>query len=452
MLEKSRGSVYTAAVDTGKESHTKEWKESWKDDYLRSLSAFANAEGGTLYIGINDKGQVIGVNNAVKLLEKLPNKIRNRLGIIADVRLCEAEGREYISVEVPAYHYLVGYEGRYFKRTGSTTQELMGQELEEALLKRRNRSWDSLPIPRVSINDLSDKAFKLFKDKCVQKQPREQTILRDSKQRILRNLQLITDDGFLTHAAILLFHPHPNHFFYGASVQIGYFRSDAELIYQDVLSGALIEQVDALEDIIFTKYLKAYVSYNGFQRYERFPLPKEALREAILNAVVHRDYASPMPTQIKIFDDQLVIYNPGKLPENWTVKDLLKRHYSCPFNPLIAGAFTKAGEMEKWGRGIEAMVQACKSAHLPKLKYEYKGSYALTFRIRSDNTARIPPPSPSVSILTLLNENPSITRTALAARLKVGVRTVDNYLRNLKSQGLIERVGPDNGGHWVVKE
>ncbi len=440
------------AVETDRESQNVERKESWKDAYLKVLCAFANAEGGTLYIGINDSGKVVGVNNAEKLLEKLPNKIRNRLGIIADVRLCTTEGKDYVSVEVPAYHYLVGFEGRYYKRTGSTIQELMGHKLSEALLKRRNMSWDSLTVPKVSVKNLSEKAFKIFREKCIRKQPDEQSLHRDTKERILRNLQLITDDGYLTHAAILLFHPQPHNFFTGATVQIGYFRSDADLVYQDVVSGALIEQVDKLEDIIYTKYLKAYVSYDGFQRYERFPLPKVALREAILNAIVHRDYASSMTIQIKVFDDQFVIYNPGKLPENWTVKDLTKRHYSCPYNPLIAGAFTKAGEMEKWGRGIEAMVQACKAAQLPMLKYEYKGSYALTFRMRNGDTASQATSSLPKSILALMKQSPTITRTQLADQLRVGVRTVDNHIRRFKSQGLIKRVGPDKGGQWVVKE
>lgn len=445
---------YTIPVSTKQESQYTEWKESWKDDYLKCLCAFANTIGGTLYVGINDKGKVIGLRDAKKLLENLPNKIRNKLGVIADVRLCESEDAEYVSIEVPAYHYLVSYEGKYYKRTGSTTQELSGRELEDVLLKRRNKSWDELSLPGVSIDELSEHAFEVFRKKCLDRQPDNRGILHDSREVILRNLQLIAPDGYLTHAAVLLFHPHPEKFFFGATIQVGYFRSESDLAYHDEFSGALIEQVDKLEDIIFTKYLKPHISYDGFQRLERYIVPRIALREGLLNAIVHRDYASYNNIQIKVFDDHIVIYNPGHLPDNWTIQDLTLPHYSCPYNPLIAGAFTKTGEVEKWGRGIETMLRACKEANMPKLKYEYKGSYALIFKAKDYGSSQVdktpPPSSAEESILALIKHNPSITRAQLAAQIGVGIRTIDNHLRKLKVQGVISRVGSDKGGNWRI--
>ena len=219
-------------------------------------------------------------------------------------------------------------------------------------------------------------------------------------------------------------------------------------------AGALIEQVDKLEDIIFTKYLKAHISYDGFQRLERYIVPKIALREGLLNAIVHRDYASYNNIQIKVFDDHIVIYNPGHLPDNWTLQDLTRPHYSCPYNPLIAGAFTKAGEIEKWGRGIETMLRVCKEANMPKLKYEYKGSYTLIFRAENNKAMQNSHPSATVaeSILALMRQDPAITRVQLAKQLGVEIRTIDYHIKKYREKGIIQRKGSRKSGVRFIQE
>jgi ATP-dependent DNA helicase RecG len=109
--------------------HT-EWKEVWRDDYLRWVCAFANAEGGTLVIGRNDRGEVVGLKNAARLLEDLPNKVRDVLGVVVDVNLCTENGREYLEIVVPAYANPISYKGEYCYRSGSTTQTLKGAALD----------------------------------------------------------------------------------------------------------------------------------------------------------------------------------------------------------------------------------------------------------------------------------------------------------------------------------
>ncbi len=116
--------------------------------------------------------------------------------------------------------------------------------------------------------------------------------------------------------------------------------------------------VEKTFDLLFTKYLKALISYEGIQRVERFDYDAGALREVIHNAIVHKDYSSGIPIQIGVFRDKLFVFNPGHLPQDWTIETLAKSHRSIPFNPDIANVFFRAGLIESWGRGIEKIVQS----------------------------------------------------------------------------------------------
>ena len=262
-----------------KESQHLEWKETWRDDYLRVICGFTNAEGGTLHIGRNDKGVVVGLPDAAKLLEDIPNKVRDVLGILVTVNLRQESGAEFIEIVVDPYPHPISYRGHYFQRSGSTLQELKGAALDRFLLRRQGRTWDGVPIPGVN----------------------------------------------------------------------------------------------------------EWITYQGIQRIERYPVPDAALREAILNALVHRDYAVGAPVQIRVYEDRLRIWNPCVLPEGWTVKTLLGTHPSTPFNPAIANVYFPSGEIETWGRGIERIITACKDAGTPKPSISFDGTgIALEFRYTPD--------------------------------------------------------------------
>lgn len=130
------------------EDQRTEWKESWRDEYLRWVCAFANSEGGTLVIGRNDHGAVVGVKDASRLLEELPNKARDILGILVAVNLRQEEGKDYLEIEVDPYPYPVSYKGEYHVRSGSTKQELKGAALDKFLLRKQGKHWDGVPCPR----------------------------------------------------------------------------------------------------------------------------------------------------------------------------------------------------------------------------------------------------------------------------------------------------------------
>ena len=144
------------------ENQNIEWKETWKDNYIKWICGFANADGGKIYIGKNDNGNVIGLSNARKLLEDIPNKTRNLLGIIVDVNLHSADSKEFIEIKIEKQPFPVNYKGQYHYRSGSTKQELKGFALNKFLLQKQGKRWDSVPIPNISVGDLDKETFDFF--------------------------------------------------------------------------------------------------------------------------------------------------------------------------------------------------------------------------------------------------------------------------------------------------
>ncbi len=143
------------------DQHT-EFKRLWKDEFFRELSAFANSQGGTLYIGMEDDGTVVGVRDAKSLLQDIPNKIKNNLGFLADVDLKNEDGREYIAVHVTPQENAISYEGKYYVRSGSTAQELRGPQLASFLMQKAKLHWDALPRPEAKLSDLNNEAWNYF--------------------------------------------------------------------------------------------------------------------------------------------------------------------------------------------------------------------------------------------------------------------------------------------------
>lgn len=351
-----------------------EYKRIWKDEYLKWVCGFANANGGKIFIGKDDNGSIIGLSNAKQLLEDIPNKVRDILGILVDVNLHKTSEGDFIEIIVDAYPNPVNYKGQYHYRSGSTKQELKGIALDKFLLQKSGKSWDGVPLQNVSVNDLKQDTFDFFKKRGVRSLRLSEDSLSDTNEQLLENLKL-KEDRYLKRAALLLFHPDPEKFVTNAYIKIGYFENDADLIFQDEIHGNLFEQVEKTLDILFTKYIKAIISYeNKIHRIETYEYPKDAIREALLNAVAHKDYSSNTTIQIRVYKDKIMIWNAGYLPENWTIETLLGNHSSNPFNPDIANAFFRSGYIESWGRGISKMTNLCIEAGLPKPQFEYEGS------------------------------------------------------------------------------
>jgi ATP-dependent DNA helicase RecG len=365
-----------------KEHQNIEWKESWHNDYFKWICGFANAQGGALFIGMDDNGNSKHLDSAKKLLEELPNQVRDLLGLMVDVNLHTQNGADYLEIVVEPYPFPISLRGKYYYRSGSTLQELKGAALSKFLLQRQGKKWDGVPVPNVTADDLKNDTFDFFRKKATKSKRLEYEDINGTNQELLESLQLyLEDEKMLKRAAILLFHPKPEKYVTGAYIKIGYFENEADLIFQDEVHGNLFEQIEQTMDLLFTKYIRALISYEGISRVETFEYPKEAIREALLNAVAHKDYSGGAPIQIKVYKDRILIWNDGQLPENWTVSNLLKRHLSKPYNPDIANTLFRSGYIESWGRGIEKMMNYCLEEGIPAPNYFFEASdFLVEFR------------------------------------------------------------------------
>jgi ATP-dependent DNA helicase RecG len=441
-----------------------EYKQSWHDDYLKWVCGFANAIGGIIYIGINNKGMVTHLTDHAKLIEDIPNKIRNSMGIICDVQLEDKQGKKYISIKVNPYSVAVSLRGRYYYRTGSTKMELTGVELNEFLLKKAGKTWDDVVEEGASIKDIDESSVAKFLEDSKEKGRIPETKGLTTFQ-ILEKLQL-TEGRKLKRAAIVLFGKDPNLFYPNVQVNIGRFGKDStDLRFHEIVEGNLIQMLEEVQVQLNHKFLVRMVEFVGMQRVEKDEYPIAALREMLLNALVHRTYMGAH-IQLRVYDHKLSIWNEGGLPFGLTVDELKGEHNSRPRNPKIAKACFMAGYIDAWGRGTLKIINASKEAGLPEPEIsekdgglqvtlfkksitisqnEIRNNYGtISERIRNDFGKEV------LETFDAICENPEITAVKLAEMINKSSRMVEKYIAQLKKAGLIKRQGPKLGGYWEI--
>ena len=435
------------------ESQLIEYKESWRDEYLKWICGFANAQGGVLYIGKRDDGSVCGLADSKKLMEDIPNKIASSMGIVCDVNLGIENGLEYIVIKVEPSKVPISYHGIFHYRSGTTKQELQGPALQNFILKKMGLSWDDTECMGASLEDIDRESVDFFLHRAIKYGRMPSDSLNDNTEKILTNLNLYDTNHKLKNAAVLLFGKRPSKFFSLCDFRIGRFgRSSADLMFQDSVEGDLIRMSDRVIDILRSKYLISPIHYEGLVRAEPLEIPEDALREVILNAIIHKDYTGPH-IQMKVWNDRIEIWNKGRLPEDWTVETLLEDHDSEPRNRNIANVFYRAGFIENWGRGIDKIREGLKSAGLKDVVFEdfSNGMKVTIFRktefissegtefdvVKSSTTEKTTEKDKNSTekttekILLLMKENPKVTTAQLADKTGLSVDGI-NYLSILK--------------------
>jgi len=465
-----------------------EYKQSWHDDYLKWVCGFANAVGGVIYIGKDDAGNVVHLTGYVRLMEEIPNKIRNAMGIICDVQLHDEQEKKYISIKVNPYSVAVSLRGRYYYRSGSTKMELTGVELNEFLLKKAGKTWDDVIEEGATIKDIDEASIAKFIEDSNEKGRMPETKGLSTFQ-ILEKLKL-TDGKKLKRAAIIMFGKEPMRFYPNIQVKIGRFGSDAsDLKYHEVVEGNIVQLMQEVQVQLNYKFLTRPVVFEGFQRVEKNQYPIQALREMLLNALVHRTYMGAT-IQMRVFDDKLSIWNEGGLPFGLSLEDLKSDHNSRPRNPIIANACFFAGYIDTWGRGTLKIINACKEAGLPEPDIkEMNGGVEVTIFLQTivDETGSpiggpigsptgspigSPIGSPTGSpigspiggpigspidnltdrqkeVLKIIEEHNKISKRKLAEQLNINVSAAQAHLDILKEKGLIRREGGTRG-FWEI--
>jgi len=145
------------------ENQNIEFKESWRDEYTKTLVAFANAKGGKMIIGKDDDGKALGINNAKDLLEILHNKVAQRIGIFPDVNLVVENNQDLIEINVLHYKVPISLNGKYYIRKGSTTQELTDKDLNRFLMERNNESWENIVEEDAGLDKIDIDTIERFK-------------------------------------------------------------------------------------------------------------------------------------------------------------------------------------------------------------------------------------------------------------------------------------------------
>ena len=433
------------------ESQLIEYKESWRDEYLKWICGFANAQGGVLYIGKRDDGSVCGVTDSKKLMEDIPNKVRDALGLIVDVDLITENGLDVIKITVEENPYPVNYKGEYHYRTGSTKQLLQGSALTNFLLRKTGKNWDAVPLENVSVEDLDKESFDIFHREAIRSGRMSKDDLKLSNQDLLEKLNLL-DGTLLKRAAVLLFHRNPEKWITGSFVKIGFFETDADLRYQDDVHGSLMLQADRVIDLLYTQYLTAEISYDNITRIEHYPFPKDAVREAVFNALIHQDFSVGVPVQISVYKDKLYISNDCVFPANWTADTLMQKHRSLPHNPDIANTFFRAGFIESWGRGIEKICNLCKEYGIAEPEYTvHPNDIMMMFRANEPvNDPIYDLINDPINLFDLIKENPNFSYDEYAQKLGVSSATIKRHIGELKNSGKIIRKGSNKTGYWEI--
>ena len=461
------------------EKHIIEYKRLWKDEWLEWICGMANADGGVIYIGIKDDGEVLGVSNAKKLMEDIPNKIISKMSIYPDVRQIEKDGKDVIEIEVASSMAAVSLDGIVYKRVGATNQILKGAALQEFYLSRPSGAWDARIIPDAKLDEIDPDAVEYLKESGIRKGRLSKESAKDSVEKVLKSLNLMTEDDKLTMAALLLFGKNPQRYCIDARFKIGRFGAGAaNLIIQDLVDGDLIRMPDRVLEILDAKYLVRPIHYKGLRRVEPLEIPEKGLREIICNSIIHKQYDGP-DIQMRVYDDRIDLWNFGKLPEGYTFEQMFMPHRSMPRNKLIANAFYYAGLIEAWGRGFEIITEEFTKDGLavPTFKEEFGGVTAIIKReifqaiqlgsrgnSKQDDPKNDPNSDPNnlterqLLIIGILENqgqpddpnNEPETRSSIAKKLGISESTVKRELAFLSSIGKIKHFGPRSHGRWMV--
>ncbi|MBX3439364.1 MAG: putative DNA binding domain-containing protein [Planctomycetaceae bacterium] len=376
-------------VEAG-ESETTEFKPAEVDPESVSATAcaFLNSHGGTLVIGIGEKGQVVGVPDALERAESLRTFLRKVISpkVLISVNIDSlAKGADVVTVEVP-----VGQDrpyvsaGTIFVRHGSETRAATADVIRSMVQQQALEAvrWERGMASGVEISDLDSDEVELT---VTEAQQTRGYTFRDTKDvaEVLADLSLL-QQGRLTNAATVLFGTAPSRRWPQTRIRVTAFSSDKGGDYLDdrVLEGhafALLEQ--AFSFVRQHVRISAEFQPGQVERSSRPEYPFEALREGIVNAIVHRDYSlASGGMAVGIYPGRIEIWNSGHLPKELSVSDLKRSHPSLPANPDMAHVFYLRGVIERIGRGTVKIVEQCKAAGLKPAEWKAAPSgITLTF-------------------------------------------------------------------------
>jgi len=361
------------------ESETLEFKKSTAqlEKSLKSICGFLNHKGGKAYFGIDKTGKVVGQEISDKTLKSISQKIRQKIKpeVSPEIKVLKIGGKDIIKVGVKEGtnkpYYL---DGVAYKRVGTESPVIPPEELERIILEKKKKYFDSEICEEATLEDIDEEKVRWFLEtaKVERSYPLSENIsVRDT----LIHLKLLKD-GKLINAAILLFGKNPQKIFLQAEVKCLHFHgTEVEKPFETyhIYGSNIFQQIDNSRDFVLDRMKRPVILESGKATTMRpYEIPEFVIREAIVNAIAHRDYYSEGGAQIMVFADRIEIWNPGGLPKQLKIDDLRKPHPSIPRNSLIAESFYLTNYIEKAGSGTLEMIKQCRNAGLAEPNFEQK--------------------------------------------------------------------------------
>ena len=438
------------------DKHT-EFKSSFSEKVIIGLVAFANAKGGTVYIGVDDDGSIVGARLGKETIAQWINEVKSKTepSIIPDVEIMEENGKTIVMFSVQEYPVKpVSVKGKYYCRRQNSNHLLSAGEIADMSLQTRNSSWDYYPDPLHTVDDLN---FNLVKKSIAQMNRRGMNITETPKEYILKK-GLCHADGKLTFGGYLLFKQEEDIL---TTIELGHFQDKDGIFIKDSArsKSSLVEQVDEVMQFV-KKHINmaVIISPEQVENIQRWDYPLDAIREIVLNMIIHRDYRAAADSIVKILPDRMEFYNPGRLPEGLDIDDLMSNRYrSQPRNKQIADVFKDMGEIEKYGSGIRRVINEFRKAGQPDPVWQrISDGIMVTVYLGDANDGTNENVTENVTenrfskLLQLIEEHPNISTTQLSKQLSVSRMTIHRDIETLKSAGRLTRIGPDKGGYWKV--
>lgn len=434
------------------ESDTVEFKESFDKKTIETAGAFANTRGGVILIGVSDRGKINGVQVAKETLNGWVNQISQSTEprIMPEIEQSEMDGKIVVLILIKEFPIKpVSVKGRFFKRAGNSNHMMTSQEIAELHLRSMGTSWDAFPAENKTLEDIDLKKVERYMKEANATGRRN---MYGSPQEVLEKLELVKD-GKATWAAILLFGKEPQK----PLVHCGRFRMDKTQIIDDLMIETdLISQVDEVMKFI-TRSIGVRYDFEGEpRRKEIWDYPLDALREAIINAIVHRDYTAPSDVQVEIYDDRIEIWNPGRLLPGITIEDLYKKeHRSVIRNKQIAQVFYDIGYIEKYGSGTIKMVELCKKQGIPSPDFrEVTGGFSVILRkdiYTEEHLRGLGLNERQIKVVMYVKEKGKITNREYREMTGLSDEGVRMDMHDLVEKGILLPKGRGRGAHYVLK-
>lgn len=441
-----------------KESHTTELKKSLAqlDESLKSVCAFLNHKGGIVYFGVANNGKIGGLDVSDRTLRKISQQIHTRIKpeITPEIREIKYKGKSIIELKISEGNNKPYFlNGVAYKRIGAENRIIPPDELKRIILEQRQTKWDEETCEGATITDIEAEKVQWFLRKATFERRLEidpAISVKDALERI----GLLKKDK-LTNAAILLFGKNPQRFFMQSELRCARFKGiePLEFIDMKVFAGTITDQrEDAVEFV--KEHIKLHAKIIETERVERWEYPLEALREALTNALCHRNYELASNVQVRIFDDRIEVWGCGPLPQPLTVEDLRTKHDSILRNPLIGKCLFLIKFIEQWGTGTNRIIRECLNYNLPEpLFEEIAGNLVVTFRkskFTVEYLKELNLNERQMKALNYLKANEKITRKEYSSLFKCSPRTAFDDLQAMMDKKIVKRKGKGKYTYYVM--